>query len=199
MAFTQPPLPYAEDALTPHVSAETLQYHYGKHHKAYVDKANELTAGTPLADLAAVEVIRRSHVEGNTKVFNQAAQAWNHEFLWQSLSPNGGGAPAGELAAAIDRDLGGMAAFEADFTAQATGHFGSGWMWLVSDGGTLKLYSGHDADNPLVRDGHVPLLTLDLWEHAYYVDYRNKRPDYVKAFLANLVNWDFAAKNLAAA
>ena len=199
MTFTLPPLPYAEDALAPHISAETLQFHHGKHHKAYVDKANELTHGTPLADLTPVEVIRRAHAEGEIKVYNQAAQAWNHEFLWQSLSPGGGGVPGGALAAAIDRDLGGMAAFTKDFTTQATAHFGSGWMWLVSERGTLKLFAAHDADNPLVCDGQVPLLTLDLWEHAYYLDYQNARPKYVEAALAHLLNWEFAAANLAAA
>ena len=199
MAFELPALPYGFDALEPHIDARTMEIHHGKHHKAYVDKANELTAGTPLADLSPVETIRRSHAEGNIKIYNQAAQAWNHAFLWQSLSSTGGGAPDGALAAAIDRDLGGMAAFAEDFTAQATAHFGSGWMWLVSERGRLKLFSAHDANNPLVCDGQVPLLTLDLWEHAYYLDYQNKRPDYAKAFLAHLVNWDFAAKNLAAA
>ena len=199
MPFVLTPLPYAENALEPHISARTLSFHHGKHHKSYVDKANALIAGTPLEDLSPTEIVRRARSGDNEPLFNQAAQAWNHEFLWQSLSPAGGGAPDGALAAAIDRDLGGYAAFEAAFTKAATEHFGSGWAWLVSDGGTLKVYAAHDANNPLVCDGQVPLLVLDLWEHAYYLDYQNARPDYVGAFLDNLANWRFAAANYATA
>lgn len=195
MTFTLPPLPYAEDALEPAVSARTLSFHHGKHHKAYVTKANELIAGTPMETMAPVEVIRAAKAEGNSKLFNAAAQAWNHEFLWNSFSPNGGGAPTGELKAALDRDLGGVEKFTEAFTKEATEHFASGWAWLVAERGTLKVISTHDADNALVHDGLTPLLVLDLWEHAYYLDYQNARPEFVKAFLAKLINWDFAAAN----
>lgn len=195
MTFTLPPLPYAEDALEPAVSARTLSFHHGKHHKAYVTKANELIAGTPMETMAPVEVIRAAKAEGNSKLFNAAAQAWNHEFLWNSFSPNGGGAPTGELKAALDRDLGGVEKFTEAFTKEATEHFASGWAWLVAERDTLKVISTHDADNALVHDGLTPLLVLDLWEHAYYLDYQNARPEFVKAFLAKLINWDFAAAN----
>ncbi len=198
MPFVLPPLPFAEDALEPHMSARTLSFHHGKHHKAYVDKANELIAGTPLEQLPPAEIVRRAHAEGNDTLYNQAAQAWNHDFLWQSLSPDGGGAPGGALAAAIDRDLGGMDAFAAAFTKAATGHFGSGWAWLVSEHGTLKVFAAHDANNPLVCEGQVPLLVLDLWEHAYYLDWQNARPKFVAAFLADLANWTFASGNFGA-
>ncbi len=195
MTFTLPPLPYAEDALEPAISARTLSFHHGKHHKAYVDKANAAIEGTSMAQLSEIEVIRRAKAEGNQGLFNNAAQAWNHEFLWNSFAPNGGGAPTAELKAALDRDLGGVEAFTEAFTKEATGHFGSGWAWLVADRGTLKVISTHDADNALVHDGLTPLLVLDLWEHAYYLDYQNARPEFVKAFLSKLVNWDFAAAN----
>ena len=195
MTFVLPPLPFAADALEPYVSARTLEFHHGKHHRAYVDKANELIAGTPLEMAAPEAVVRRARADGDEKLFNQAAQAWNHDFLWRSLSPDGGVAPGGALKAALDRDLGGMEAFTAAFTEAATGHFGSGWAWLVSERGALKLFAAHDANNPLVCDGQVPLLVLDLWEHAYYLDYQNARPKYVAAFLESLINWDFAAAN----
>ena len=195
MTFTLPPLPYAEDALEPAISARTLGFHHGKHHKAYIDKTNELVAGTPLETLPLDEVVRRAKAEGDQKLFNQSGQAWNHDFLWHSLSPSGGGAPSGELKAALDRDLGGVETFAETFTKEATGHFASGWAWLVSDRGTLKVISTHDADNALVHEGLTPLLVLDLWEHAYYLDYQNARPEFVKAFLAKLINWEFAAAN----
>jgi len=199
MTFTLPPLPYAEDALAPHISARTLQFHHGKHHKAYVDKANELIAGTALETASPVEVIRAARAEGNDKLFNNAAQAWNHEFLWQSMAPDGGGAPDGALKAAIDSDLGGIEQFNSDFKAAAVAQFGSGWAWLVRDAGKLRIVTTHDADTPIAHDGQVPLLTLDVWEHAYYLDWQNARPDYAGAFLANLVNWEFASANFAAA
>ncbi|TRW14980.1 superoxide dismutase [Glacieibacterium frigidum] len=197
MPFTLPPLPYADDALAPHISAQTLHFHHGKHHKAYVDKANELITGTPLAQLSAVEVIRRARADGNDKLFNNAAQAWNHEFLWQSMMPGGGGAPSGALKAAIDTDLGGMEKFAENFKTAAVGQFGSGWAWLVRDGGALKIVTTHDADTPIAHTRQTPLLTLDVWEHAYYLDWQNARPDYVGAFLGELVNWDFASANFA--
>ena len=194
MPLTLPPLPYADDALAPHISAKTLQFHHGKHHKAYVDKTNAAIAGTPLADKDLPAIIAAAHASKDTGLFNNAAQAWNHHFLWHSMTPGGGGAPTGKLAEAITRDFGSQAAFDEAFTKAATGHFGSGWTWLVADGGKLAITTTHDADTPLVH-GQTPLLTLDVWEHAYYLDYQNARPDYVAAFLKSLVNWDFAAKN----
>lgn len=198
MAFTLPPLPYDPAALEPHMSARTLSFHHGKHHKAYVDKANAAIEGTPLADADDLTIVRRARADGNQKLFNNAAQAWNHGFLWQSLAPNGGGAPSGELKDLIDRDLGGMEGFATAFKTEAVDHFASGWAWLVHDGQGLKIISTHDADTPIAHEGLKPLITLDLWEHAYYLDYQNARPGFVDAFLANLINWDFAERNLAA-
>ena len=198
MAFTLPPLPYAEDALAPHVSAETLRFHHGKHHKAYVDKANAALEGSTEA-FDEVGVIQQAQATGNKALFNNAAQAWNHSFLWNSYAPDGGGRPTGTLGEAIDRDFGSYDAFAEEFTKQATGHFGSGWAWLVHDGGKLKITTTHDGDTPVAHQGEAPLLTLDLWEHAYYLDYQNGRPDYVKAYLAHLINWRFAETNMAVA
>lgn len=196
MAITLPPLPYADDALEPMISARTLQVHHGKHHKAYVDKTNAAIAGTPLAAKSLVEIVRAAHAKDDTALFNNAAQAWNHEFLWNSMTPAGGGAPSGALGSAIVRDFGGFDAFAAAFTKQATGHFGSGWAWLIESSGKLRVVTTHDADTPLVHR-QTPLLVLDLWEHAYYLDYANERPKYVAAFLKSLANWEFAAANLA--
>ena len=196
--FTLPPLPFAPAALEPYMSARTLSFHHDKHHAAYVDKANAAIKYGPLATASDIEVVRAAKVEGNVGLFNNAAQAWNHSFLWNSLSPTGGGAPSGPLKAAIDRDLGGVEAFAESFKTEAVGHFGSGWAWLVSHAGTLKIVTSHDADTPLVHDGMIPLITLDLWEHAYYLDYQNARPGFVDAWLAHMINWDFAAKNFAA-
>ena len=197
MTFTLPPLPFAADALAPHMSARTLEYHHGKHHQAYVDKANELIGGTALAALAPEAVIRRAKADGNTTLFNNAAQAWNHDFLWHSLTPGGGGAPGGPLKAALDRDLGGAQGFAEQFTKAAVGHFGSGWAWLIAERGKLTIVATHDADTPLVHEGQTPLLVLDLWEHAYYLDYQNARPKFVAAYLDALINWEFAAANFA--
>ena len=199
MPFTLPDLPYPPTALEPHISARTLEFHHGKHHKAYVDKANAAIAGTPLEPLSAEAITYRAHVEGNAALFNNAAQAWNHSFLWQSMRPAGGAAPSGLLAEVLDRDFGGVAGFNTAFKEAAVGHFGSGWAWLVHDHETLRIITTHDADTPLVHDGLTPLLTLDVWEHAYYLDRQNLRPDYVEAWLAHLVNWEFAAANLHAA
>ena len=196
MAFSLPPLPYPDDALAPHVSAQTLQFHHGKHHQAYVDKANAAIEGTPLAALEEAEIVRRANAEGNAKLFDNAAQAWNHRFLWQSMRPAGGSAPSGELAAALVRDFGSVEAFGEQFKAAAAGHFGSGWAWLVQGADGLKIITTHDADTPLVHDGLTPLLTLDLWEHAYYLDVQNARPKYIDGWLSALVNWDFAAANM---
>ena len=192
MSFELPALPYAKDALTPHMSAETFDYHHGKHHNAYVTKLNALTEGKPEAGKSLEELIKTT----SGGLFNQAAQVWNHTFFWNSMKPKGGGAPTGDLAAAINRDFGDLDKFKAAFTDAAATRFGSGWAWLVLDGGKLSVCSTGNADNPMT-DGKKPILTLDVWEHAYYVDYRNARPNFIGAFLENLINWDFAAANLA--
>jgi superoxide dismutase, Fe-Mn family len=191
--FSLPPLPYSLDALEPHISKETLEYHYGKHHKTYVDNLNKIAEGN--ADVAAKSVDELVKTAPKGPVFNNAAQIWNHTFYWNSLSPRGGGRPTGALAAQIDRDFGSFDSFKEKFTAAAQGHFGSGWAWLVkSDDGKLKIVDTHDAGNP-IRDGTGnPLLTIDVWEHSYYISYRNARPKYIDAFW-NVVNWEFASKN----
>ena len=191
MAFTLPELPYSKDALSPHITAETLEFHHGKHHKAYVDKLNELLAGKPEADKPLEEVIKTS--EG--PVFNNAAQIWNHTFYWSSMKPKGGGEPTGDLAAAITRDFGGFDKFKTEFTQAGITQFGSGWAWLVVEGGKLKVTKTANADLPM-KHGQTALLTMDVWEHAYYIDFRNARPKYIETFLSSLANWDFAAENL---
>ncbi|MBX6321340.1 MAG: superoxide dismutase [Rhodospirillaceae bacterium] len=196
MPVVLPKLPYALDALEPHVSARTLEFHHGKHHKAYVDKTNELIAGTDLEKSDLEEIIRRSAADASKKtLFNQSAQVWNHTFFWNSMKPKGGGQPTGDVAKRIESDLGGYDKFAQAFKAAAAGQFGSGWAWLVLDGGKLKVLSTANADTPLVHN-QTPLLTLDVWEHAYYLDYQNRRPDFIAAFLGNLVNWDFVNENL---
>ena len=188
--FELPPLPYARDALQPHMSAETLEYHHGKHHKTYVDKLNELIAGTHYADMDLVEIIRSS----KDKIFNNAAQTWNHTFFWYCLSPDGGGKPKDTLAKAIDASFGSFDAFKEKFTAAAVDQFGSGWAWLVRDAnGGLSIEATSNADTPIARK-NTPLLTCDVWEHAYYIDYRNARPEFLKAYW-NIVNWEFASRN----
>ncbi|MEA5603664.1 superoxide dismutase [Nostoc sp. UHCC 0252] len=200
MAFVQPPLPFEINALEPNgMKAETFEYHYGKHHKAYVDNLNKLTEGTELADKSLEQVIKTSFQDSSKAgIFNNAAQVWNHTFFWNSLKPNGGGAPTGDLAAKIDKDFGSLDKFKEEFSNAAATQFGSGWSWLIDDGGTLKVIKTPNAENPLAH-GKKALLTLDVWEHAYYIDYRNARPAFIKNFLDNLVNWDFAAENLAKA
>lgn len=195
-----PPLPYAEDALAPHISAETLSFHYGKHHKGYVDKANKAIEGTALDDLELVPLIRKLAADDAKKtVFNNAAQVWNHDFYWHSMSPEGGGKPKGALAEKIERDFGSYEEFRDAFKEAAVGQFGSGYCWLVlGDNGKLKIYGTPNAETPIAGQKDVPLLTTDVWEHTYYLDYQHERPDYVDAFLDNLVNWDFAEANLAA-
>lgn len=194
MAFELPALPYAKNALAPHISEETLEYHYGKHHNTYVVKLNGLIEGTDFAGKSLEEIVRTS--EGG--VFNNAAQVWNHTFYWHCLSPNGGGEPAGELAAAIKAKWGSFADFKAAFNDKAVNNFGSSWTWLVKKAdGSLDIVNTSNADTPLAHAGLTPVLTVDLWEHAYYIDYRNARPTYLDAFWA-LVNWDFASKNFAA-
>lgn len=200
MAFVQAPLPFDINALEPHgMKAETFEYHYGKHHKAYVDNLNKLTEGTELANKSLEEVIKTSFKDSSkVGIFNNAAQVWNHTFFWNSLKPAGGGAPTGDLAAKIDKDFGSFDKLKEEFSNAAATQFGSGWSWLIDDGGTLKVIKTPNAENPLAY-GQKALLTLDVWEHAYYIDYRNARPAFIKNFLENLVNWDFAAENLAKA
>lgn len=195
MAFELPELPYAKDALQPYMSAETLEFHHGKHHKAYVDKTNGFVADKGLEGLKLTEVIRKAKETGDKGLFNNAAQIWNHSFFWLGLSPEKQ-APTGKLAELITEGFGSTDALVKALVAEATNHFASGWGWLVLDGDKLKVTSLHDADTPVVYDGMVPLLTLDVWEHAYYVDYRNARPAYLEAVTANLINWDFVAQNL---
>jgi Fe-Mn family superoxide dismutase len=191
MAFELPPLPYADDALVPHISAETLAYHHGKHHRAYVDNLNRLTEGTEWADRSLEDIIR----EADGGIFNNGAQDWNHTFYWNCLSPTGGGEPTGVLATRIHSSFGSFADFRDSFTADAVSQFGSGWAWLViAPSGRLSVVTTSNAGNPL-RDGEKPLLTCDVWEHAYYIDYRNARPEYLGHFW-DLVNWDFVAENL---
>ncbi|MGI0487269.1 superoxide dismutase [Pantanalinema rosaneae CENA516] len=198
MAFEQPPLPFAMGALEPYgMKAETFEYHYGKHHKAYVDNLNKLTEGSDLANKSLEEVIQTAYKDGNAGVFNNAAQVWNHTFFWNCLKAGGGGTPTGDLAAKIDSAFGSYDKFREEFSNAAATQFGSGWAWLVDDGGTLKVTKTPNAENPLVH-GQKALLTLDVWEHAYYIDFRNARPAFIKNFLDNLVNWDFVAANLAA-
>ncbi|MEH2275246.1 MAG: superoxide dismutase [Nostoc sp.] len=200
MVFVQEPLPFDKNALEPYgMKAETFEYHYGKHHKAYVDNLNKLTEGTELADKPLEEVIKISFKDSSKAgIFNNAAQVWNHTFFWNSLKPAGGGAPTGEVAAKINKDFGSFDKFKEEFSNAATTQFGSGWSWLIDDGGTLKVIKTPNAENPLAH-GQKALLTLDVWEHAYYIDYKNARPAFIKNFLEQLVNWDFVAENLAKA
>ena len=194
MAFELPALPYEKTALEPHISAETLDFHHGKHHATYVTKLNGLIEGTDLADKSLEEIVKSS--DGG--VFNNAAQIWNHTFYWNSLSPNGGGEPSGALADAISAKWGSFADFKAAFNDKAVNNFGSSWTWLVktADGG-LDIVNTSNAGTPITDDGVTPLLTVDLWEHAYYIDYRNVRPNYLEGFWA-LANWQFASDNFAA-
>jgi Fe-Mn family superoxide dismutase len=192
MLHKLPELPFAMDALEPYISRETLEYHYGKHHKAYVDNLNKLIAGTEYEGLSLEDIIKKAPAGG---LFNNAAQVWNHTFYWNCLSPNGGGEPTGALASAIQDSFGSFAEFKERFSTAAVTNFGSGWTWLVKNGnGGVEIVSTSNAGTPLV-DGRQSLLTIDVWEHAYYIDYRNARPKYVEAFW-NLVNWEFVAKNL---
>jgi superoxide dismutase, Fe-Mn family len=190
MEHTLPALPYAMDALQPHISKETLEFHYGKHHQTYVTNLNNLIKGSEFENSSLEEIVKKS----SGGVFNNAAQIWNHTFYWHSLSPKGGGAPSGALAAAINAKWGSFDAFKEAFTKSAVGNFGSSWTWLVKKAdGSLDIVNTSNAATP-VTTGDKPLITCDLWEHAYYIDYRNRRPDYMGAYWA-LVNWEFAAKN----
>jgi len=191
MAIELPPLPYDKTALEPHISRETLEYHYGKHHQAYVTNLNNLLPGSGFEDLPLEEIIKRAKPGA---IFNNAAQVWNHTFYWHCLSPNGGGDPTGELATQINRDFGSIAAFQEQFTKMAIATFGSGWAWLVKNSqGKLEIISTSNAGTPMTEDKKA-LLTCDVWEHAYYIDYRNARPKYVESFW-KLVNWSFVAEN----
>jgi Fe-Mn family superoxide dismutase len=194
MEHTLPPLPYAKNALAPHISEETLEFHYGKHHQTYVTNLNNLIKGTEFENASLEEIIKKS----SGGIYNNSAQVWNHTFFWNSMKPNGGGAPTGELAAAIDKKWGSFEEFKKAFQASAVGNFGSGWTWLVKKAdGSVDIVNMGAAGTPLTT-GDKALLTIDVWEHAYYIDYRNARPKFVEAFLASLANWDFASANYAA-
>jgi Fe-Mn family superoxide dismutase len=199
MAFELPPLPYAKNALEPVISGNTLDFHHGKHHNAYVTNLNNLVKDSPLAGKSLEEVIKASAGDpAKVGVFNNSAQVWNHTFYWHCMKPGGGGRPGGELAQAIDGAFGSFEKFQEDFKNACVTQFGSGWGWLVAENGKLKIAKTGNADLPMVH-GQTALLTCDVWEHAYYLDYQNRRPDYVQAFLDKLVNWDFVAGNLAKA
>jgi Fe-Mn family superoxide dismutase len=196
MAFSLPELPYAKESLAPHMSAETLDFHHGKHHKAYVDTTNKLVGEKGLEGASLLQVIRAAKERGETKLFNQSAQIWNHSFYWQCLAPSEGQKPTGQLAEMIEESFGSTDGLFDALKAEAVGHFSNGWAWLVLDRDELKITSLHDADTPVAYDGMKPLLTLDVWEHAYYIDYRNVRADFADAVLRNLINWEFVAQNL---
>lgn len=192
MAFTLPELPYSKDALAPHISPETLDFHHGKHHNAYVTNLNNLIKGTEFENMSLEDIIKKS----SGGIFNNSAQVWNHTFYWKSMKPKGGGEPTGKLADAITKSFGSFAQFKEKFTVAATTQFGSGWAWLVQNkDGTLAITQTSNAATPLTDANVTPLMTCDVWEHAYYIDYRNARPNYVAAFW-NLVNWDFATSNM---
>lgn len=196
MPFTLPDLPYSADALEPHISAETLSFHHGKHHKAYVDNLNKFIAGTEYETMSLEEIILATAKDSSKgQIFNNAAQVWNHTFFWNCMKKGGGGAPTGKVAEKIAQDLGGYDKFREDFKNAAITQFGSGWAWLVLDGNTLKITKTPNADLPMAH-GQKALLTLDVWEHAYYLDYQNRRPDFATAFMDHLINWDFVNKNL---
>lgn len=196
MAFKLPDLPYGRDALSPHISENTLNFHYGKHHQAYVDNLNKLLDGTDQADASLEEVIRTS-AGANPGVFNNAAQVWNHTFYWHSMKPGGGGEPTGAVAEAINKAFGDYASFRTAFSQAGATQFGSGWAWLVATNDGVEVRKTGNAETPLTEDGVTPLLTMDVWEHAYYLDFQNARPKYIETFLDSLVNWDFANQNLA--
>jgi superoxide dismutase, Fe-Mn family len=205
--FSLPQLPYADNALDPVISSNTLGFHYGKHHKTYVDNLNKAVAGTPYAEMSLKDIITGTHgQQDKTAIYNNAAQTWNHTFYWSSMKPQGGGEPPAALKKMIDSSFGSLDAFKKEFAAAATSQFGSGWAWLVaeskegtkSDGAKLKVVKTGNADNPLSMS-MKPLLTVDVWEHAYYLDYQNRRADYVNAVLDKLINWEFAQQNLAKA
>jgi Fe-Mn family superoxide dismutase len=192
MEHTLPPLPYAQDALAPHISKETLEFHHGKHHNAYVTNLNNLIKGTEFENLSLEDIVRKS----SAGIFNNAAQVWNHTFFWHSMKPAGGGAPTGAIADAINAAFGDFKTFVDKFKAAAASNFGSGWTWLVQKDGKLEIVNTSGAGTPLTEAGQKAILTVDVWEHAYYLDYQNRRPDFVQAFFDPLANWDFANANL---
>jgi superoxide dismutase, Fe-Mn family len=195
-AFQLPPLPYAQDALEPYISANTMGFHYGKHHQAYVDNLNKLTAGKPSAKEPLEQIIHETAGSAEqAAVFNNAAQVWNHTFFWKSMKPGGGGQPSGHLKERLDKDFGSFEQFRKAFIDAGVAQFGSGWVWLVEDGGQLKVVKTSNADTPMAH-GQTPLLTCDVWEHAYYLDYQNRRKDFLEAFVDHLANWDSAASQL---
>jgi superoxide dismutase, Fe-Mn family len=197
--FALPPLPYPEDALAPVISANTLRVHHDKHHKAYVTKVNELVSGTELEGQTLEQIISAASGRSDkVELFNNAAQAWNHGFYWRSMRPKGGGKPTGKLAAMVDAAFGSIDTFKQQFADAGVKQFGSGWAWLVRDAHALKIVKTSNADLPLTK-GQSPLLVIDVWEHAYYLDYQNRRPDYMQAVIDKLLNWEFAAENLARA
>ena len=199
MTFTLDPLPWANDALAPHISANTIGFHYGKHHNAYVTKLNAAVEGTEYAEMSLEDIITKTAGDASKGgLFNNAAQTWNHTFFWNSMKPGGGGAPTGDLADAINASFGSLDKFKEEFAAKSAGLFGSGWCWLAKGSDGLEIVQTFNADTPMTQ-GKTALLTLDVWEHAYYLDFQNRRPDYIKTFLEHLVNWDFANENLAKA
>ncbi len=192
-----PPLPYGESDLAPHISQETISFHYGKHHKAYVDNTNRMVAGSELAAASLEDIVKATAGKPDKKgLFNNSAQVWNHTFYWKSLSPKGGGQPTGKLLSMVQSDFGDFAKLKDELAKAAATHFGSGWAWLVLEAGKLRVEQTPNAETPLTNPAKKPLLTIDVWEHAYYIDYRNRRPDYVTAVLDKLINWEFAAQNL---
>jgi len=196
MPISLPALPFAKDALEPHISARTFEFHHGKHHQAYVDNCNKLIEGTDLAGKDLEAIVRAAAGDPSKKgLFNNAAQVWNHSFFWKCLKPGGGGKPTGKIAARIDAELGGYEKFVADFKNAGVTQFGSGWAWLVEKDGKLAIVQTANAETPLTQ-GHKPLLVVDVWEHAYYLDYQNRRPDFLQCFLDKLINWDFVNANL---
>jgi len=195
--FTMKSLPYADDALSPVINAGTIGFHYGKHHTTYLNNLNNLLANDPLKDKSLVDVVKAVAGKADkAAIFNNAAQVWNHDFYWDSLRPNGGGKPTGKIADLIKDSFGDYDKFKADFAAACVGQFGSGWAWLCLEGGKLTIRKTPNAETPLTVDGVKPLLTIDVWEHAYYLDWQNRRPDYANAVIDKLLNWDFAARNL---
>lgn len=199
MALELPPLPYNRDALAPHISAQTLDFHYDKHHRGYVTKVNEAVEGGPQAGSSLEDIVRNAHATQNQGLFNNAAQAWNHVIYWNGMKAGGGGTPHGDIADKINEDFGSYEAFKDQFANAGATQFGSGWAWLIMSGGKLAVRQTPNGVNPLVEDGATTILGLDVWEHAYYLDYQNARPKYIAAWLDNLVNWDYASENLRSA
>lgn len=198
MAYELPPLPFGYSDLEPHITAKTFEFHHDKHHAAYVTNYNNMVKDTPMDSMSLEEVIKATAGDASkVGIFNNAAQAWNHTFYWNCMKPNGGGTPTGDLANKINADFGSFDAFKEQFKQAGATQFGSGWAWLVLDNGTLKVAKTLNADNPLTQ-GQKPLLTMDVWEHAYYIDYQNRRPDYISTFMDKLINWDFVSQQLSA-